>query len=183
MKRLGPHDWFQAARDILKESGHGQLTIRAMGERLGVSTGSFYHHFANRDDFVHQFFEDWSERNRANIGDLGSFDQSRLDAINRRVNKLLDHRLEAAVRAWALFDPAAAEEVRRFDAARRKVFIRYYEEIVDRAKARNLADLHLCALAGAQFMYLDTPSRLRGIGNFVNEAAAETARGSVHRGD
>jgi hypothetical protein len=97
-----------------------------------------------------------------------------LNDINRNVNKLLDHRLEAAMRAWGLFDDRVARKIRAVDDARRKFFREYYGDRLDPALATDLINLHLCSLVGAQFMFLDHPQRLNRFGHFVNEVAEST---------
>ena len=173
--RLGPENWFKAARRLLKEKGPQAVAIREMGESLGVSTGSFYHHFENRQDFIIRFLEDWSGEAESATKELVTGTPETLDQINRRVNELLDHRLEAAIRAWSLFDDLVAGELARVDNRRRKALARLYEQHVPAELAQNLANLHLCALAGAQFVFMNHPGRLRTFGSFVNASARRLA--------
>src|ERR1051326_1633880 len=47
MKHKTASDWLEEGLAILAESGAAQLTIDALIARLGVTKGSFYHHFAS----------------------------------------------------------------------------------------------------------------------------------------
>ena len=160
---------------MLKSKGPQYITVRELGTLLGVSTGSFYHHFKHREDFVARLLQDWADGTERAIGTLLTSSPETLDQVNEQVNELLDHRLEAALRAWGLFDTAVAVRLETTDKRRRKVLSRMYEDHVPKPMARNLANLHLCALAGAQFMFLNNPVSLRNFGQFVNESARKLA--------
>ena len=64
-RRRHPQDYFEAARAILKKEGFSQLDVRTLSSWLGVSTGSFYHHFKGREDFLNAFFDDYFARQLA----------------------------------------------------------------------------------------------------------------------
>ena len=59
-KSLDREAYFGAAYEILGEIGSDGITINALSERLGVTKGSFYHHFASLPAFV-QALADWWE--------------------------------------------------------------------------------------------------------------------------
>ena len=44
----------QAAREMLEEVGPTKLSLRAVSERVGVSSTAAYHHYANRAELVGQ---------------------------------------------------------------------------------------------------------------------------------
>ena len=173
---LAPTDWFETACEILKTQGHHRVTLRGLCAALGLSTGSFYDHFKHRGDFVERLFDYWAERGREAVKDLIADGPANLNDINRDVNKLLDHRLEAAMRAWGLFDDSVADKIMAVDNARRKFFREYYGDRLDPAIANEVVNLHLCSLAGAQFMFLDKPTVLNRFGAFVNRVAESLAK-------
>ncbi len=45
-----------AAVELLREEGYPAMTMRAIAERAGVSTGNAYYHFASKDDLVQAFY-------------------------------------------------------------------------------------------------------------------------------
>ena len=47
--------YFAAAYELLVTHGCGGVTIAALCDRLGVTKGSFYHHFADMAEFVAAF--------------------------------------------------------------------------------------------------------------------------------
>ncbi|MBR2288898.1 MAG: TetR/AcrR family transcriptional regulator [Clostridia bacterium] len=46
---------FQAAVSLIEESGAGAVTVRKVMEKAGVSTGTFYHYFADKNDLMMAF--------------------------------------------------------------------------------------------------------------------------------
>jgi len=50
--RLTRKDWILAGQDMLRAEGIAGLKLASLTGRLGVSTGSFYHHFADFEDYL-----------------------------------------------------------------------------------------------------------------------------------
>lgn len=63
---LSKSHYFDAALALLASGGIGAVTISALCYRLGVTKGSFYHHFASQDVFrrelLHHIEHDTFER-------------------------------------------------------------------------------------------------------------------------
>jgi AcrR family transcriptional regulator len=113
-------DFFDAAFELLEESGFPALTASALCERLGVSRGSFYHHFDAFDSFVAELLADWETRYSR---DLITRAETVTD-LSRRLNyhvelaAELPHGAEAALRAWGSVEPVVAAAQRRVDQLR-----------------------------------------------------------------
>jgi len=52
-------DWINAATEIIAESGVGAVAVEPLAQRLGVTKGSFYWHFPNRDALLQAAVERW----------------------------------------------------------------------------------------------------------------------------
>ncbi|HEV7641904.1 MAG TPA: TetR/AcrR family transcriptional regulator [Gaiellaceae bacterium] len=63
--RLGPADWCRAALAAVAEGGVDAIAVEPLAKRLGVSKGSFYWHFKNRDALVAAAAKHWQETMRA----------------------------------------------------------------------------------------------------------------------
>lgn len=50
--RLSREAICQAALELLAETGTGEFTLRALGDRLGVDATAVYRHFADKDDLL-----------------------------------------------------------------------------------------------------------------------------------
>lgn len=65
--RLSAADWEQAALDVLAESGVAAVAVEPLARRLGVTKGSFYWHFPNRDALLSAAIERWEKGDEADV--------------------------------------------------------------------------------------------------------------------
>jgi AcrR family transcriptional regulator len=132
-ERLDRDDWVCAGVAALSDGGVSAVRVEPLARRLGVTKGSFYWHFADRDALLAAIIAAWAQRQtQAVIDEVAAAGPAeplaRLTLLSRIVGRL-DIRLEAAVRTWALTDPRAAAAVARIDAARQG----YLQEIIESA--------------------------------------------------
>lgn len=128
MARVSRKAWLQTGFEVLKEAGAGALTIDRLSDRLGVTKGSFYHHFASREAFTEALLSHWEEQltHRLIAASSSGRDFSERDlTLTRLGEELFDPELEVAIRAWALRDPAVMRVQERVDQQR----IRYLQEL------------------------------------------------------
>src|ERR1700735_5075261 len=115
--RQSKDDYYRTALDLLADGGVGALTIANLCTALGVTTGSFYAHFAGIREFYTAFLEQWEvgrlyhlkEQVDSTIDPLGRIDLLRRLAIS------VNHEAESAIRGWARADPLVAAFQRRVD--------------------------------------------------------------------
>ena len=114
--RLHRGDWIAAGQAVLCEVGIAGLRLSVLTRRLRVSTGSFYHHFADMEDFLSALASHFSRDDvrlileRATAGATGP-----LSRIRRLAAISLDSpifRLDRAMRVWATSDPRAAASIK-----------------------------------------------------------------------
>ncbi len=60
--RFGADDWAKAALDAIAAAGVEHVTVEGLGRRLGVTKGSFYWHFANRQALITSALDLWERR-------------------------------------------------------------------------------------------------------------------------
>ena len=58
-RRLTRGDWVEEATEVLAAQGLSAVAVEPLAERLGVTKGSFYAHFANRDELVEAVLDRW----------------------------------------------------------------------------------------------------------------------------
>lgn len=153
MGRLAAHDYFGAALAIVGESGSGVLTIDALSRRLGVTKGSFYHHFPSTTAFIELLLPFWADEHgeQWTVVARGEAEPgARLDALFAAA-AALPHPMEAALRAWGRGRAEVAEAVARVDRSREKAMTdAIVANGVDRPRARLLARAALHLLIGTQ---------------------------------
>lgn len=83
-------DWEQAAVELIAEKGVQALAIEPLARRMGITKGSFYWHFSNRESLLDQTLQRWEEHDSRNLSkSLGEIDhpRDRLISFFRRVGK------------------------------------------------------------------------------------------------
>ncbi len=126
----GRYDYFAAGMDLLARGGVGAVTIARLCAELGVTKGSFYHHFRNVEDYRRQLLTHWSsERERQVLVAASAVSDplERLDVL-RRFAVSLHHEAEAAIRTWSRTDPEAWAVREKVDAARERTISQAYRD-------------------------------------------------------
>lgn len=116
--------WVAAARKVFVAEGIAAVRVEPLATRLGVTTGSFYWHFANRQTLLDALRDDWVARNTepffASVAAAGPDAEDRMLAlIGVWFDKTaFDPAYDSAMRDWARIDPAARRVVTRSDSRR-----------------------------------------------------------------
>lgn len=119
-----PEAWVATARVVLIEEGIQGVKVDRVAQRLGVTKGGFYKHFANRADLLGRLLAMW-ERDNVFVPATArpsTAAQARI-ALVALTDRLIDEeafdpRFDMAVRDWARVDPAAARALARVDGMR-----------------------------------------------------------------
>jgi AcrR family transcriptional regulator len=116
---LSPRDWLEAGQSLLRRGGLRALKLRPLAGELRVSTGSFYHHFGDFDDYQGQLAEYFAGAQIAEL--IAAISRAEAEPIARIrllaqvVRRRGMSRLSIAMRAWAESDPRALMAVERHD--------------------------------------------------------------------
>ena len=107
---------------FLARVGHARLNIDSVVKQLGVTKGSFYHHFENRADFVRAIVDHWDQKYTrdiaSNLVPNHEAPEEWLWALIEGVAKSRLTRFDVAVRAWASYDQQVRKLVARTDKFR-----------------------------------------------------------------
>ena len=128
------------------------MTIAALCDELGVSKGSFYHHFGGWPGFVTALLETWERESTLEVKDS----TERIDAVGTKYRLLatlvdtIPHDAEAALRVWAHTDPLVKAAVDRVDSGREAMVTDFFALTIPKRDAAMLAELYLSALVGNQ---------------------------------
>lgn len=120
--RLSREQWLSQALEILAREGNAKLRVDTICKALGVTKGSFYWHFKNREDFVVSLVDYWKTAFTdvviEHVRNLGEDPKSRLFAVAEAVSRNKLARYDVCIRAWAAQDPVVAEKVLEVDETR-----------------------------------------------------------------
>lgn len=117
--RLDRSDWVSAGIDVLCSAGVGAVRVEALAKKLGISKGSFYWHFKDREDLLEAILDEWQARQ----SDWSANEQAMRSPVERwtklfGIFAVPDYAmLELAVSAWARQEEKVA---RRLAEAERK---------------------------------------------------------------
>lgn len=147
-QRLTRQDWIDATIELLAEAGIGAVSVDRLAKNLGVTRGSFYHHFSDRGDLLRALLEHWAQRwtygVRDQIGTLGLDASTTLLALMKAIRSNRAAAYDAPIRAWALHDPLAQEAVRHVDQVRLEFIRSQFEALgFHGLDAENRARLYL----------------------------------------
>jgi len=121
-KRLSREQWLARAMDVLAREGGARLRIDSLVRDLGVTKGSFYWHFKDRDDFIASLSAFWAEYSTKRVidkvGRSRGDAKARLAAVVEAVFSEDLGRYDLVMRAWAARQPGVAEVVKRVDEQR-----------------------------------------------------------------
>lgn len=117
-RTLSRLDWVEAGQQLLISGGLGAVTLAALTRELGVTSGSFYHHFTDFRHYLQALADYYSEENVERIDE--AWDASAVPAERLRQLHVLREqwdvaRLDSAMRVWATSDERARAAVARLD--------------------------------------------------------------------
>jgi len=148
--QLSRTDWLEQGLQLLSTSGPQHLKIDTLCQALGVTKGSFYHHFKHHAAYVSALLEHWK----------ATYTQQLIQAVadvddphvrSQRLSELVygkDMRPEVAMRAWANSHAEVATTVREVDTQR----MAYLVELAQRMGAVEEQAVLLAKMAYAQLV-------------------------------
>ncbi|MGH8124250.1 MAG: TetR/AcrR family transcriptional regulator [Rhodanobacteraceae bacterium] len=100
--RLSAADWERGALAMIADEGMAALTVEALARRLGVTKGSFYWHFKNREALLQAALSRWEVEDKRELEQrvdaAGDDPRERLRALFRWVSgEVQSHRIYAAL--------------------------------------------------------------------------------------
>ena len=176
MTVVSRRDYFDTAMGVLGEHGFAGLTIAAVCSRLGVTSGSFYHHFGSFERFVDALLADWASQQTAQI--IAIVQGADVDPVRRfelmlEISEVVPRRAERAIRSWANNNAAVAVVQRRVDQAR----LAYVEDVVGALGLPGSSPARLAMLILAAFVGLESLDDL--VDPTTYTGVAEELRGLV----
>ncbi|MBX3608885.1 MAG: TetR/AcrR family transcriptional regulator [Hydrogenophaga sp.] len=123
---LTPDTWIEAATEVLVNQGIDHVRVDLLAQQLGVTRGSFYWHFKDREDLLRRVLQAWRETATENL--TVRLESAHADPLEQLRDVLSlpfrgraaarAARIELAIRAWARRDQMARFAVDEADASR-----------------------------------------------------------------
>ena len=156
--RLNRDDWLDAAFKAVVDGGFDAVRVLVLADRLGVTRGSFYWHFADHAELISALLARWQEREFASGRSLESnLSGTAQDELAHVLDFALAHggadlenmRFELALRGLGRRDAAVAEMLAEVDQTRLKLFEQKFLRLTGDARvATDLAALFYLAIVG-----------------------------------
>lgn len=137
---LSATDWEREALEMIAECGVAALAVEPLARRMGITKGSFYWHFPNREALLEQALQRWEDHDSRNLNTALSAiaePRDRLISFFRRVGQeRLTHDVYSAL--CAASDHGQVEPVLERVAQRRMKHIAHaFEELGFEAERAN----------------------------------------------
>lgn len=131
-KRLRAEDWVAAGLEVLVKDGLNAVKALPLANGLGVTTGSFYWHFKNRDALLDAMLDAWEQTNTLAIVNAVNTPGTVVDKFIALSREWLgwadfDPDLDMAVREWGRRDPAVLKRLKAADERRVAAFVEMME--------------------------------------------------------
>jgi len=135
---LSAGDWEQQALVLIAEKGIRAVAVESLAARMGVTKGSFYWHFHNRESLLEQCLIRWEKHDAANLHtSLSAIDdpRERLRSFFRRTGReKLTHNVYSSL-CMASDHPQVEPLLERVAERRMRHIEKAYEEIGFDSKA------------------------------------------------
>jgi AcrR family transcriptional regulator len=163
-------EWLEAGLELLADEGAPAVTIERLTGKLGVTKGSYYHHFKGAAGFRTALLEYFEAQFTTRLIDTVERepDAEPWAKLQRLLKLVLSDpdtaRLEIAVRAWALQDAEVRAAQERVDRARTAYLRELCRGLKTDVDADRFAQLLYLILIGAEQVLPSVPkSDLREI--------------------
>jgi AcrR family transcriptional regulator len=123
---LTPENWIDSAIELLVDHGVDAVRVDVLAKQIGVTRGSFYWHFKDRDDLLKSMLSTWRDAATEQI--IKRFNNRHSDprALIKELISLPFRgqrarraaSIELAIRGWARRDPMARQAVDEVDERR-----------------------------------------------------------------
>jgi AcrR family transcriptional regulator len=154
---LSRHDWINAGMGLLVDGGIASVKLAAVAHRLGVTSGSFYHHFGGWRDYLDALADHhagWNVDRIVEALEPIADPAQRIRALRILAEEWNVARLDSAMRVWATSDPRARAAVARLDDRLLEIVRAAFAELgFSHEQARVRALMALAAGAGEPFLF------------------------------
>jgi AcrR family transcriptional regulator len=179
-------DWIQAGLAAVADNGPDGLRIDRLCRRLGVSKGSFHHHFAGAADFKQALLavyealvvETLNQAIEQTAADHPKATLAGLTAAITSTGSFYRPDLEVAMRAWAFSDSEVRTVQERVDSRRLESLQGIWFSILDDPAAVHTAALlpYLVGIGASLIQPPTPPDQLRNVYELLLDLVPEASQ-------
>lgn len=119
--RQSRKSWLNAALQALAAGGIDQVKVESLAKDLGVTKGSFYWHFKDRDQFLDELLNFWAEQSTQTVITNVNYPANpvaRIKAVAEDIVRRDLAGMDPHIRSWTQYDEQRATVVARIDTLR-----------------------------------------------------------------
>ena len=119
--RQSKKSWLDAALKALASGGIDQVRVESLAKKLGVTKGSFYWHFKDREQFLDELLNFWAEESTQVVianPNYPTDSKARVRAVAADIVRHDLGKLDPHIRSWTQYDKRRARVVAKIDKVR-----------------------------------------------------------------
>ena len=119
--RQSRNSWLQAALQALAKGGIDQVKVESLARNLGVTKGSFYWHFKDREHFLDELLNFWADHSTQTVITNPNYptdSTARVRAVAEDIVRRDLGDMDPHIRSWTQYDKRRARIVARIDKMR-----------------------------------------------------------------
>lgn len=149
---LSRAQWIEAAWELLGEGSVDRVRVEPLAKKLGVTKGSFYWHFKDRQELVDALLDRWFSiwDDDADPSSSAAADPAdRIWDLFERVIRRVSRGQTVSLRLWSHHDPAVARRIEARDKERLTFLVDQFVELgFDREDAVVRGQLYQALMSG-----------------------------------
>ena len=113
--------WLDAALQALASGGIDQVRVESLAKKLGVTKGSFYWHFKDREQFLDELLNFWAEQSTQAVianPNYPADSKARVKAVAEDIVRQDLGKMDPHIRSWTQYDKRRARVVAKIDKVR-----------------------------------------------------------------
>ena len=129
--------------DALEDGGVTKVNVEGLARALGVTKGSFYWHFKDRQHLLDELLDYWAKAMTHSVLETGrQFSGDPVERIHVVAKDIVSHeraKLDPHIRAWSQYDRRAHKRVKQIDKIRFEFLRGLFQDAgfdIDEAEAR-----------------------------------------------
>ena len=119
--RQSKKSWLDAALQALASGGVDKVRVESLAKNLGVTKGSFYWHFKDREQFLDELLSFWAEQSTQTVianPNYPTDSKERVRAVAEDIVRRDLGKMDPHIRSWTQYDKRRGKVVAKIDKMR-----------------------------------------------------------------